>query len=74
MGFTWLLWSNALRLASNVSRVGNLIFLSPLLSLVFIALVLGETIHAATLIGLALILPGIVVQQRSGLSAGGEKD
>ncbi|EAQ97443.1 DMT family transporter [Congregibacter litoralis] len=65
MGFTWLLWSTALRLASNVSRVGNLIFLSPMLSLVFIALILGERIHPATLLGLALILPGIVLQQRS---------
>ncbi|WP_439101267.1 DMT family transporter [Congregibacter sp.] len=63
MGFTWLLWSTALRVASNVSRVGNLIFLSPMLSLVFIALILGEVIHPATLLGLALILPGIVVQQ-----------
>lgn len=64
MGFTWLLWSSALRLAANVSRVGNLIFLSPLLSLVFIALILGETIHPATLLGLALIVPGIILQQR----------
>lgn len=66
MGFTFLLWAGALRAASSVSRVGNLIFLSPLLSLVFIATILGETIHPATLLGLALIIPGIVLQQRSG--------
>ncbi|MEM1403754.1 MAG: DMT family transporter [Pseudomonadota bacterium] len=65
MGVTWLLWSNALRLAANVSRVGNLIFLSPMLSLVFIATILDESIHPATIVGLALILPGIVLQQRS---------
>jgi len=65
MGFTWLLWSAALRAADNVSRVGNLIFLSPLLSLGLIAVVLGEAIHPATLIGFALILPGLVLQQRS---------
>ncbi|WP_439106282.1 DMT family transporter [Congregibacter sp.] len=65
MGFTWLLWSTALRAASNVSRVGNLIFLSPMLSLVFIALILGEAIHPATLIGLALIVPGVILQQGS---------
>lgn len=64
MGITWMLWSQALRLASNASRVGNLIFLSPLLSLVFISQVLGEAIHPATLVGLALIVPGIIVQQR----------
>jgi drug/metabolite transporter (DMT)-like permease len=66
MGFTWLLWSTALRAATNVSRVGNLIFLSPMLSLVFIGLILGEAIHPATLVGLALIVPGIFLQHRSG--------
>jgi drug/metabolite transporter (DMT)-like permease len=68
MGFTWLLWSSALRLARNVSRVGNLIFLAPLLSLVFIALILDERIHPATLLGLALIVPGILLQQRAALA------
>jgi drug/metabolite transporter (DMT)-like permease len=64
MGFTWLLWSAALRAADNVSRVGNLIFLSPMLSLGLIAAVLDEAIHPATLVGFALILPGLVLQQR----------
>ena len=63
MGVTFALWSTALRLASNVSRVGNLIFLSPMLSLVFIGTILGEAIHAATLVGLALIIPGVLLQQ-----------
>ena len=63
MGITFALWSTALRLASNVSRVGNLIFLSPMLSLVFIATILGEDIHPATLVGLALIIPGVLLQQ-----------
>ena len=64
MGLTFALWSTALRLSSGVSRIGNLIFLSPLLSLVFIATVLGEPIHGATLVGLALIIPGVLLQQR----------
>ncbi|MFV0276479.1 MAG: DMT family transporter [Parahaliea sp.] len=63
MGLTFALWSTALRLASGVSRVGNLIFLSPLFSLVFISSILGEAIHPATLLGLALILPGVLLQQ-----------
>jgi drug/metabolite transporter (DMT)-like permease len=63
MGITFVLWSTALRLASTVARVGNLIFLSPLFSLVFIATILGETIHPATLVGLALIIPGVLLQQ-----------
>ena len=66
MGVTFALWSTALRLSSGVSRVGNLIFLSPLLSLLLISRVLGEAIQPATLVGLALILPGIVLQQRGG--------
>jgi len=64
MGITFALWSLALRYASGVSRVGNLIFLSPLLSLVFIATILGESIHPATLVGLALIIPGVLLQQQ----------
>jgi drug/metabolite transporter (DMT)-like permease len=36
MGITFLLWSAALKQAENVSRVANLIFLAPLLSLVLI--------------------------------------
>ena len=64
MGLTWLLWSQALRYASNVSRVGNLIFLAPILSLFLIATVLDEAIHPATVLGFALILPGIFLQNR----------
>ena len=64
MGLTFALWSTALRLSSGVSRIGNLIFLSPLVSLVFIATILGEPIHPATLVGLALIIPGVLLQQR----------
>jgi drug/metabolite transporter (DMT)-like permease len=63
MGITFALWSTALRLSSSVARVGNLIFLAPILSLVFIATILGEAIHPATLVGLALIIPGVLIQQ-----------
>lgn len=63
MGVTFALWSTALRLSSSVARLGNLIFLSPLLSLVFIATILGEIIHPATLVGLAFIIPAVLLQQ-----------
>jgi drug/metabolite transporter (DMT)-like permease len=66
MGVTYVLWMSALRLASGVARVGNLIFLSPLISLLFITNVLGETIHPATLVGLGLIIPGVLLQQTQG--------
>ncbi len=63
MGFTFLLWLSALRLAENTARVGNLIFLSPFLSLVFIHLFVGEDIIPSTLVGLVLIIAGLLVQQ-----------
>ena len=72
MGLTFALWSTALRLSSGVSRIGNLIFLSPLMSLVFIATILGEAIHPATLVGLALIIPGVLLQQRQPVAAARE--
>lgn len=63
MGVTFMLWSAALKTATRVTRVGNLIFLSPFLSLVFIQWVLGEQVHPATLIGLCLIVPAALYQQ-----------
>jgi drug/metabolite transporter (DMT)-like permease len=63
MGVTFALWASALKLASSVARVGNLIFLSPLISLVLISSVLGEPIHGATLLGLGLIIPAVLIQQ-----------
>ena len=64
MGVTFLLWSQALSRAVNVARVANLIFLAPVLSLVLIQLVLDEPIHPATVVGFALIVPAILLQQR----------
>jgi len=64
MGFTFLLWQRALRLTARAARIGQLIFLSPFLSLVFIATVLGEVIHATSAIGLAIIVAGLWVSRR----------
>lgn len=63
MGLAFVLWSRAMKLATNTARVSNLIFLSPFLSLVFIYLILGEVILASTWIGLILIVAGLWVQQ-----------
>jgi drug/metabolite transporter (DMT)-like permease len=63
MGLTFLLWQAALKHARNASSVGSLVFLSPFLSLLVIALVLEESILPATVIGLALIVGGIALQQ-----------
>ncbi|MFT5367842.1 MAG: drug/metabolite transporter (DMT)-like permease [Candidatus Latescibacterota bacterium] len=64
MGITFVLWLSALKRAENMARVGNLIFLSPFLSLVFIHFLLGEHILPSTFVGLMLIVVGLLVQQR----------
>jgi drug/metabolite transporter (DMT)-like permease len=63
MGVTFVLWLRALRLSENTARVGNLVFLSPLLSLVFIRTLVGEAILPSTFAGLALIVAGLAAQQ-----------
>lgn len=65
MGVSFVLWLQAMRLTESTARIGNLIFLSPFLSLALIHLILGEVIHATTFAGLALILAGNLIQKRS---------
>jgi drug/metabolite transporter (DMT)-like permease len=64
LGITYLLWMKAMQLSENNAKTGNLIFLSPFISLVFIHFILGETIFFTTFIGLAFIIAGIWYQQR----------
>ena len=64
IGVTFLLWQRALRLTSKAGRISQLIFLSPFLSLVLIAVVLGERIHPSAVVGLALIVGGLVLSRR----------
>lgn len=66
MGITFVLWLTALQLSSTAAKVGNLIYISPFLSLVFLRLVIGEEIHAATFIGLFLIVGSILYQGMAG--------
>lgn len=63
MGVTFITWLTALRLASNASQVGNLIFISPFVSLLFIRFVVGESILPSTLAGLGCIMAGLLLQQ-----------
>lgn len=62
MGLTFLLWLYALQNSRHTSRIANLVYLSPFLSLFWISLILGEKIVPTTLIGLALIVIGILLQ------------
>lgn len=63
MGLTFFLWSKALSLAESTASVSTLAYLSPLLSLVFIALILGEIIELSTVAGLIVIILGILYQK-----------
>lgn len=63
MGIAFVLWQQALRYAKNAAQVGNLIFVSPFLSLVFIYFFVGEEILWSTLVGLILVVAGLLLQQ-----------
>lgn len=63
MGITFFLWLSALRLTRNTSRISNLIFISPFISLLLLSQIIGEEIHPTTLIGLVLIIAGLLIQQ-----------
>lgn len=63
MGITFATWLTALKLSENAAKVGNLIFLSPFLSLILIHFMVGEEISPSTFVGLVLIIGGLLVQQ-----------
>jgi drug/metabolite transporter (DMT)-like permease len=63
MGITFVLWLTALRLSENAAKVGNLIFLSPFISLVLIHFLVGEQILPSTFAGLILIIAGLLIQR-----------
>ena len=65
MGLTFFLWLSALKNASRTDQVGQLIYLSPFLSLLFIAFILNESIHFTTFIGIILILTGIIWHKKT---------
>ena len=72
---TVLLWStvaSAFKLALRYldpaqlllyARVGNMIFISPFLSLIFIHFLVGERILSSTFVGLVLVVAGLLIQQ-----------
>ena len=71
-GFVWLgvvinavaylLWAYALRGAENTAKIANLAYLTPFLSLVVSAAVLGERISLRAFLALVFIVGGILVQ------------
>jgi len=65
MGLTFVLWLTALNLSTHTARVSNLVFISPFISLILVSFFVGEKILLSTIIGLAIIVSGIVIQQYS---------
>ena len=63
MGISFVLWLAALRNSENTAKVGNMIFLSPFLSLILIHFIVGETIARSTYLGLVLIMGGLALQR-----------
>ena len=70
MGFAFLLWQRAMSTTSSVAKLSQLIFLSPMISLVLIYTILGESIHYTALIGIGLIFVGLYVVNRRRTSNG----
>jgi drug/metabolite transporter (DMT)-like permease len=64
MGICFVVWLKAMKLTNSAAQISTLIFLSPFLSLVFISYFLGETIEAATILGLVLIVASILYQNK----------
>ena len=63
MGITFLFWLKAMQIATSTSKIANLIFISPFISLIFIYFFVGEKILVSTVIGLTTIIVGLVIQQ-----------
>jgi drug/metabolite transporter (DMT)-like permease len=66
MGVTFVVWSKALSMARTTANVSHLIYLDPLLSLIFISLVVGETILGSTIIGLLFVIGGLALRGLDG--------
>ena len=64
MGITFVFWLKAVKLSHSVSKISNLIFLSPFLSLFFIHYLVGEEILPSTVYALVLIISGLIFQQK----------
>jgi drug/metabolite transporter (DMT)-like permease len=62
-GITYVLSMKAMQLSTNNAKIGNLVFLAPFVSLIFIHFILRETIFFTTFIGLVFIILGIFIQQ-----------
>ena len=63
MSITFLFWLKAMSLTSSTTKIANLIFIAPFISLIFIYFIVKETILLSTIGGLCLIILGLLIQQ-----------
>ena len=63
MSIAYILWLKALKLAKRSDKISNLVFISPFLALLWIHLILGESIYNTTIYGLIFIIAGIFIHQ-----------
>ncbi len=63
MGVTFVLWLVALKKAERTASISTLVFMTPVMSIGFIAWILQEQIAKSTYMGLALILTALALQQ-----------
>jgi len=63
MGVTFVLWLMALKKADRTASIITLVFMSPVMSIGFIAWILNEQIAQSTYVGLGLILTALALQQ-----------
>jgi len=68
MGVTFFLWNKGLELSKNKIKTSTLAYLSPFISLIFIAIVVGETIRLSSVLGLLFIIGGILYQNLSDIN------
>lgn len=64
MGITFMFWLKAMQSSTNTSKIANLIFISPFISLIFISILLDEPIYISTIFGLSFIILGLIIQQK----------
>ena len=63
MSVAFIFWITALKLTNNTARISILVFFSPCISLFFIYLFVGEKISIYSILGLALIILGLIIQR-----------
>ena len=63
MGITFIFWLKALNNSKTTAKVSNLIYIAPFISLIFINIILGESLKTSTFIGLIFIIAGIFTEQ-----------